>query len=264
MIELKKFPICHARSSGVKRDEQITGKPERGYEHHASYLERSLQDSFSPDHPFTMLLREHWRDEEADELVDGVLTEVGFSFCKLGDVGAEILAEFLVSNETVTSVVLNSCKIGPRGLTAIFEALKRNRTVLLLDLSNNPTTSWNEADCLEQCFSQNVSLIHLVVSNNGWHHMFDTIYNFSQIRNAILVPAAARRAALFLIGIRQSSNREGMGYLGMHDKNVIMKIAVEIWATRKDPIWIRAVSSDNHENARVIEGEDEFDSSGSH
>ena len=60
-------------------------------------------------------------------------------------------------------------------------------------------------------------------------------------RNKERIPAAARRAALLLIGVCRSNDFEGMGAFAVCPKDVIKLIAMEVWATRTDPIWIQAL-----------------------
>jgi hypothetical protein len=83
----------------------------------------------SVDHPIVILLRKYNEDKQAELVARGELTDLQLSFCKIGDSGAEIVASFLVDNETVTEAVLWGCAIGSRGLKAIAEALKVNRTL---------------------------------------------------------------------------------------------------------------------------------------
>ena len=61
------------------------------------------------------------------------------------------------------------------------------------------------------------------------------------VRNRELIPAAVRRAALLLIGIRRSTDIEGMGDFAVFPKDIVRLIAQTLWATRRDPIWIQAL-----------------------
>jgi hypothetical protein len=67
-----------------------------------------------------------------------------------------------------------------------------------------------------------------------------TIEYLAGTRNAILIPAAVRRASLSLIAARR--NIAGAGILAIFPKEIVKMIAMEVYATRKDPIWIDALS----------------------
>ena len=58
------------------------------------------------------------------------------------------------------------------------------------------------------------------------------------LRNKELIPAAVRRAAFLLIGIRRSTDFEGMGDFAVFPKDIVRLIAQTVYATRRDPIWI--------------------------
>ena len=64
----------------------------------------------------------------------------------------------------------------------------------------------------------------------------------TETRNKLLIPAAVRRASLYLIAIRRTPNYHGMGGFADFPKEIIKIIAMEVWASRKDPIWIKALT----------------------
>ena len=67
-----------------------------------------------------------------------------------------------------------------------------------------------------------------------------TIRYLAETRNKTLIPAAARQASLFLVAARRKI--ADAGSLAIFPKEIVKMIAMEVWATRKDPIWIDALS----------------------
>ena len=65
---------------------------------------------------------------------------------------------------------------------------------------------------------------------------FILTYLFS---NQILIPAAVRRASLYLVAARRSVANAGA--IGIFPKEIVKMIAIKVWETRKDPIWIEAL-----------------------
>ena len=57
------------------------------------------------------------------------------------------------------------------------------------------------------------------------------------------ISRAVGSAACFLIGIRGSSNVEGMGAFGRLPKDVVLIIAKQVWATRGDLEWLCVLKS---------------------
>ena len=78
----------------------------------------------------------------------------------------------------------------------------------------------------------------------------------TKTRNRVLIPAAARRASLYLIAARRATPIADSGILAIFPKEIVKMIAMAVWATRKDPKWIEAVSSDEHMESqkRFVEG----------
>jgi hypothetical protein len=68
-----------------------------------------------------------------------------------------------------------------------------------------------------------------------------TIQYLTQTRNRVLIPAAARRASLYLIAARRATPIADAGNLAIFPKEIIRMIAMAVYATRKDPAWIKAV-----------------------
>ena len=168
----------------------------------------------------------------------GELADLNLSFCNIFDDGAEIVADFLKHNQTVKSVWFYNCCIGPRGAKAIAEALKHNQTVECLYLFDNPIGDVG-AEALIEALSYNVCMKWL-----------DTVYvapklqatmkHLTETRNIILIPTAVRRASLSLIAARR--NITNAGILAIFPKEIVRMIAMEVWAARKEPIWINALT----------------------
>ena len=122
------------------------------------------------------------------------------------------------------------------------EALKESRTLEILtlqlsDMERHPYSfGADEEAAFIDALSHNVTLTELII--NGGRNA--TIGNLL-LRNKNLIPAVVRRAALFLIGIRRSTNDEGMGDFAVFPKDVVRLLAQAVWATRRDPVWIQAL-----------------------
>ena len=185
------------------------------------------------------LLREHGKDEEAAALMRGELANLNLNYCEIGDVGAEIIANFLKHDETVKTVWLYVCSIGLRGAKAIAEALKHNETVEEMSLSENPIED-EGVDAFIDALNYNVCMKRLIVSSwNRATELEATVEYLTETRNKILIPAAVRRASLCLIAARYSISTAGA--LACFSKEIVKMIAMEVWATRKEPIWINAL-----------------------
>ena len=166
--------------------------------------------------------------------------ELNLGHCVIGADGAEIVAEFLKHDETVRKVWINDCRLGSRGAKAIAESLKHNWTVELLILYSNPIGDVG-AEALLDALNHNVCIKAIRVFNNSVSPKFlATIKYLTRIRNAILIPAAVRCASLSLIAARR--NIINAGTLAIFPKEIVKMIAMEVWATRKDPIWINALT----------------------
>ena len=65
-----------------------------------------------------------------------------------------------------------------------------------------------------------------------------------KVRNFLLIPAAVHRTTLFLIGISRTQPPEGRGLLIYTAKEIVKAIALQVYASRYDPIWIRTVPAE--------------------
>ena len=201
---------------------------------------RPLEESFTflstARDALVALLCENGKDWQAECLMQGELVELDFRSCQIGDNGAEIVADFLKHDKTVTKVWMYDCDIRPQGVKAIAESLKHNRTAELLNLFTNPIGD-EGADALIDALSYNVLMKLLIVSR--WSiapKLCATIEYLTKTRNKILIPSAVRHASLFLIAARR--NIADAGNLAIFPKEIVKMIAMEVWATRKEPIWI--------------------------
>jgi hypothetical protein len=80
----------------------------------------------------------------------------------------------------------------------------------------------------------------LVDNNNNAPKLRATIMYLATTRNNILIPGVVRRASLFLIAARR--NIADAGILAIFPKEIVKMIAMEVWATRKEPIWINSLT----------------------
>jgi hypothetical protein len=188
-----------------------------------------------------MLMKEHGEEEDAEALLRGELKELNLGYCEIGDDGAVTVAAFIKVDDTVERVHLSRSNIGPRGAKAIADALKHNRTLRGLGLSNNQIGDQG-ADAFINALSHNVCITELYVyGNNIAPESRATIRYLTWTRNRVLIPAAARRASLYLISARRAMPFADSGNLAIFPKEIVKVIAMAVWATRKDPKWIEAV-----------------------
>jgi hypothetical protein len=184
------------------------------------------------------LLRQYRKEDQAELLTHGELAELDLNRCHIGDDGAEIVADFLKHDETVRLVRLWSCNIGPRGAKAIAESLKHNQTVEEMSLFRNQIGD-EGAEALIDALSYNVCMKWLDTGHEAPKFQA-TLQHLTKIRNKILIPAAVRRASLYLIAARR--NIAEAGILAIFPKEIVRMIAMEVWATRNEPIWINALT----------------------
>ena len=170
----------------------------------------------------------------------GELTLLYLEGCRLGDAGAETVAAFLRKDETVKKVWLKSCKIGLRGLEAIAEAVKHNKTVEIINLCHNHFGS-KGALLIIDALSTNACIQRLPVFGCSFTpESVATIEFLTESRNKVIIPAAVRRTSLLLIAARRTL--AGAGILAIFPKEIVKMIAMEVWATRKDPKWTWVLS----------------------
>ena len=147
----------------------------------------------------------------------------------------------LVYNDTVKRLGLTLNKIGPRGTAKLAAALKSNKTRCTLDLSGNQIGE-DGAEALMAALSFNACITSLDLFACGVSNKsMTTLEYLTKTRNAVLIPAAVRRAFLFLITIRGTVIRDGMGDFATLPRGIVRMIAMEIWSLRRDPIWIHAL-----------------------
>ena len=171
--------------------------------------------------------------------MQGELVELHLNGRQIGDDGAEIVADFLKHDQTLKSVWFHTCcNIGPRGAKAIAESLKHNQTVEEMSLFRNQIGD-EGAEALIEALSYNVCMKWLDTSYVA-PRLQATMKHLTETRNIILIPAAARRASLSLIAARR--NIADVGLLAIFPKEIVRMIAMEVWATRKEPIWINALT----------------------
>ena len=122
----------------------------------------------------------------------------------------------------------------------IAEALTHNKAIAFLNLDYNEIGD-EGAERFIDALSHNVCIVHLYVSGSGTTvRSRRTIQYLAEIRNAILIPAAVRRASLYLITARLCI--ANAGEFSVFPKEIVRMIAMQVWATRKDPKWIEAVN----------------------
>jgi hypothetical protein len=193
-----------------------------------------------------MLLTKYGKDKDAEALMRGELKLLNFAWCEIGDDGAVKVAAFIIVDDTLEEVYLSGNNIGPRGAMAIADALKENKKVWYLRLNGNQIGDQG-ADAIIDALSRNVGLTRLLIfGNNIAPESEATIEYLTRSRNKTRIPAAVRRTSLYLIAARRATPFTDAGILSIFPKEIIKMIAMAVWATRKDPKWIEAVSSDEY------------------
>jgi hypothetical protein len=139
---------------------------------------------------------------------------------------------------------LFSCNIGLHGVKAIAESLKHNQTLEEMYLFLNPIGG-KGAEALIEALNYNVCMGFLTVTDESvgpklQSKLQATMKYLTETRNQILIPAAVRRASLYLIAARR--NIADAGNLAMFPNEIVKMIAMDVYATRKDPIWIDALT----------------------
>ena len=157
--------------------------------------------------------------------------------------GARIVADFSSSKHcTIGKLYLNLKELGPLGVQIIADMLKQSRTVEIFGFFGEPG---NIFETIIDILHYNVCIRKVYFQSSDTHisgASQSRIQFLTEKRNAQLIPEIVRSAALLLVATRASSEYEGMGCLALLDKNVIKLIAKEVWATNRDPIWIKALS----------------------
>ena len=203
---------------------------------------RSLEES-STRGALAALLREFGKEKAAVALMHGHLLYLDLDVCRIGDKGAERIAKFLRHDEIVKSVWLKWCDIGSQGLKAIAQALRYNKAVELLSVTGNQFG--NEfAEALIDTLNYNVCMTELRAGRRQDKtiaaELLTTLDYLLETRNKLLIPTAVRRASLCIIVAH--CTRDNAGAFSGFPKEIVKMIAMQVWATRKDPIWIEVLS----------------------
>lgn len=205
--------------------------------------------SFSSEHPFVKLLRDHRKDNEADLVLRGVLTLLFVEDCEINDSGAKIFAQFLKRNATVRTVYLFGCNIGLEGVKAVAEALKLNQTVETLGFEFAGVEDQG-AEVLINALNYNVCITTLIVDHNKIASQSMSVLKYlTTTRNETLIPSAVRRASICLISARRTIADAGI--LAIFPKEIVKMIAMEVWATRKDSEWIAGLLESERERLKI-------------
>ena len=206
----------------------------------ARILGRFLKACKSKVFAYLSLSMNRLGDEGVTALVDGLknnasLRTLNLVRCGISDDGAVALASLLENGSPLETLYLFGNDIKETGMRALVNALERNHNVHTLSLACNPGLGRERVENdLLRALERNVSLIHLYGGKSSKIAALLT-------RNQWEIPAAVRSAALLLIGIRRSTDFDGMGDFAVFPKDIVKLIAQAVWATRRDPIWIQAL-----------------------
>jgi hypothetical protein len=186
------------------------------------------------------LLKKLGKQEDAEKLMRNELKKLNLFNCGIGDDQVVTVAAFIKVDDTLEEVLLYDCNIESRGAKAIADAVKHNK-VWYLGLSSNQIGQ-EGAEALINALGHNVSITVLyVITYNIAPKSMATIEYLTETRNTVLIPAAARRASLYLIAARRATPIADAGDLAVFPKEIVRMIAMAVYATRKDPAWIKAV-----------------------
>ena len=179
-------------------------------------------------------------DEGVVALIEGLKSnttvfKLGMGTCAISDDGAVALASLLRNGSRLRFLRLSTNLIKAAGMVVLANALEKNQNLQMLNVLKNPGVKGiGAAEAFIDALQSNATLTHL----QGIESLeIDTLL----LRNREEIPAVARRAALFLIVIRRSTDFEGMGNFAVLPKDVVKLLAQTVWATRRDPLWIHAL-----------------------
>ena len=208
---------------------------------------------FVLERDLVMLLEKHNKEDDAEKLMRGELKMLDLSKCRLGDNGAVSVATFIKVDDPVKVVWLYDCNIRARGAKAIADSLKRNKTVWDLDLRYNMIRD-EAADFFIDALSHNICLNRIsIVKTNISPESEATIEYLTETRNAILIPAAARRASLYLIAARRATPISDAGDVALFPKEIVKMIAVAVRPARSPNGLRRGSPLDVNSNRRAID-----------
>lgn len=156
---------------------------------------------------------------------------------------AKYIADALKVNTTLKYVDLSDNRIYSDGITHILDALKINKSLFMIDLRDNSYYSFNNYRCIANVIRINPTLRKLYLDINQRMHDISTIkealcYNKMLIElhsDPNLLPYLKRNRLIrdtnltisyFLLGIRNGTNREGMGLIGWLPKDVLRMIII--------------------------------------
>ena len=183
------------------------------------------------------LASNHFGNEGVVALADGIrsnesLRTLNLRYCGISDDGAIALASLLEHGSHLVELDLSDNEIGEAGLKALANSLKHNQHLRHLIVLKDPELEVEDA--FSEALQSNVTLLQLAGIRSS--EIENLLY-----RNKELIPAAVRRAALLLIGIRQSTDIAGMGDFAVFPKDIVRLIAQTVWAMRSEPVWIQAL-----------------------
>ena len=178
-------------------------------------------------------------------VIRGEMTELNLSNSELiGDYEAKIVAEFIQSDETVQRVNLSKTAIGDEGAKCIAKAIAHNISVKEMSLDGAPILPDGFDALFRALRNQNVCIEELSIlndENDGTDTEFYAALEFyGRVRNKVLIPNMVKSAALSLIAARNSATSEEMGILATLPKEVVKMIAMRVWISRSNPVWIQS------------------------
>ena len=193
------------------------------------------------------LLCDRGKGQDAETVQRGELRIIKLQGSQLNDEQAKVVAKFLQGNTTVLQVCFLDNYIGPRGAKHIAKMLKKNRTLWFIHIGSNQIGD-EGANALIEALNCNVCLKNMYVNGNEISSaaLSATISYLTQTRNAILIPNAVRQASYFIIATHRFAAPDDLSFFATLPLEIVDMIAREVFATRKDPEWIRAVSDVAH------------------
>ena len=174
---------------------------------------------------------------------------LNLSSCGFGDDAAVAFAEMLKWNTGLEILTLCDNEISSAGNLALARAVGGNRSLKRLRFGSFlKATDSSVDDAFVEMLAQNVCLTGLGLDYFREGEIPSEFLTVNGLRYKPFlhrnerITDAVRHAALLLIGIcRSATNFDGMGAFAVCPKDVVRLIAMQLWATRTDPIWIQAL-----------------------
>ena len=192
------------------------------------------------------LIRKHCfpSSDEVGQLLGGTLEQLTLRWLNFDKNPGllQTIADFLQIDKTLFLLTFFGCRFSQQSYHILVDALWKNNTLRALNLSQSDFTN-DDAEMFLHYLQGNVS-IHFFSADDErvCEIKLQQILRNCSSRNRHLIPAVVRRASLYLIAARK--NVATAGFLGWFPKEIVRMIAIKVWASRIDPLWLQALPED--------------------